>query len=275
MLDRIKTTSEIYFPRDDKEKFLFSCIWRVSDPNVHTRKETILPKGNAEIIFNLSNLISYIDPSTKTEQAVPFCFINGLNEIPFQLVKRGVQTFIGLQVSIPSLKVIFNTPPAVFNNAVMESVDVHQSLYNVGTRLMDTAVFSEQVDLILAWLKDRIASSRYQSDLKRFYQLWHEANVPKCSVKTLSENSFYSDRHFRRLVSNWFGLNTEQFILYKKYLTALHLIHDSEKTLTDIGLCAGYFDQSHFIREFKAYTHLRPGEYLKVRSDLKGHIFSD
>lgn len=275
MKDNLEAISEIYFPKNEKEKILFSCIWRVTDPNVHIRRETILPKGNAEIIFNLDCHSYYVDQSSGTEQEVPFCFVNGLNDIPFQLVKRGVQTFIGLQVSIPSLKAIFNTPAAVFNNAVMESGDVNHCLNDVGSRLMDTAVFSEQVDLILAWLNERIASSRYQGDLKRFYQLWHDTNVSNFSPRTLSEQSFYSDRHFRRLLSNWFGLNPEQFILYKKYLTALNLIHDSNKTLTDIGLSAGYFDQSHFIREFKSYTHMRPGEYFKRRSSLKGHLFSE
>ena len=67
-------------------------------------------------------------------------------------------------------------------------------------------------------------------------------------------------------------MNTETFILYNKYLSALKLLHTSDLSLTQIGLDAGYYDQSHFIREFKSYTNLTPKEYKASISDLPGHI---
>ena len=39
------------------------------------------------------------------------------------------------------------------------------------------------------------------------------------------------------------------------------LMFESDYSLTDIGLECGFSDQSHFIRQFKLYTGLRPQEY--------------
>ena len=68
-------------------------------------------------------------------------------------------------------------------------------------------------------------------------------------------------------------MNTETFLLYKKYLESLQLLHNPNLSLTQIGLKAGYYDQSHFIREFKSFTTLTPKDYQASITDLPGHIF--
>ena len=93
------------------------------------------------------------------------------------------------------------------------------------------------------------------------------------TVKKISDEICLSERQLRRFSTEWLGMNTEEYILYNKYLTSLQLLHDSKWTLTEIGLKAGYYDQSHFIREFKSYTELTPKEYRKIFTDFPGHIF--
>ena len=34
------------------------------------------------------------------------------------------------------------------------------------------------------------------------------------------------------------------------------------KNLTEVGYDCGYYDHAHFIRDFKEYAGLTPGEYL-------------
>lgn len=82
------------------------------------------------------------------------------------------------------------------------------------------------------------------------------------------------DRQLRRLSNEWLGMNTEEFILYNRYLSSLHFLHNSDLSLTQIDLEAGYYDQSHFIREFKSYTDLTPKEYQSSNTCLPGHIMS-
>lgn len=75
-----------------------------------------------------------------------------------------------------------------------------------------------------------------------------------------------------RFAQDWLGMNTEDFIQYHKYLYCLHLLRDSKQTLTEIAYEAGYYDQSHFIREFKSYTNLTPKQYREANVEFHGHI---
>ena len=71
------------------------------------------------------------------------------------------------------------------------------------------------------------------------------------------------------------GMNTEEILLYKKYLHSVHLIHHTDLSLTKIGYESNFSDQSHFIRSFKNYTNMTPGDYKNSKSFVKGHVYQD
>jgi AraC-like DNA-binding protein len=68
-------------------------------------------------------------------------------------------------------------------------------------------------------------------------------------------------------------MNTEEILLYKKYLHAVHLMHTTNLSLTEIAYRSRFSDQSHFIKTFKTYTNMTPGAYNRAKSAMKGHIY--
>ena len=71
------------------------------------------------------------------------------------------------------------------------------------------------------------------------------------------------------------GMNTEEVLLYKKYLHAVHLIHYTDLSLTKIAYQSNFSDQSHFIKSFRNYTNMTPGEYKGSKSIVQGHVYHD
>lgn len=69
------------------------------------------------------------------------------------------------------------------------------------------------------------------------------------------------------------GMNTEQTLLYLKYLKAINLIHYSGLSLTQIAYACEFSDQSHFIKVFKSFTELTPNEYKNRKSEIACHYF--
>jgi AraC-like DNA-binding protein len=70
-------------------------------------------------------------------------------------------------------------------------------------------------------------------------------------------------------------MNTEEMLLYKKYLHAVDLLHSSHLSLTQIAYQSGFVDQSHFIRSFRLFTQMTPGEYRQQKSHLPGHFYAN
>lgn len=269
-------SSDIYFPADEAEKLFLTCIWRVQEYNMGQRTETILPKGTVEIIFNLSDSIKYINPDLNIGKVVPRCYINGINFTPFHLVKSGEPQFLGIQLNYIGLKCLFDVNVKEFNNNVIEGSEVCKSLEVLYGRLFLKKTFNEQVEIIRNWIGQRISASKHYKAIHQIHHLFYSPRPNNITISELCLEKRITDRQLRRLSAEWLGMNTEAFLLYNKYISALNLLHSpSGLSLTQIGLEAGYYDQSHFIREFKSYTRLTPKEYQAlITSDAQpGHIF--
>ena len=85
----------------------------------------------------------------------------------------------------------------------------------------------------------------------------------------------YSPRQLSRKLTEATGMNTEEILLYKKYLHALDLIHQSDLSLTQIAYQSQFSDQSHFIRSFKTYSGMTPGVYKASKGFMKGHFYEN
>ena len=70
-------------------------------------------------------------------------------------------------------------------------------------------------------------------------------------------------------------MNTEEVLLYKKYLHAVDLIYHTGLSLTQIAYQSHFSDQSHFIKSFRAYSGMTPGEYKAGKSRIKGHMYQN
>jgi len=265
-------SSDIYFPSTETEKLFIKSIWRLQEYNIHERTEMILPKGTVEIIFNLSDTITYSNPPANIKTALPCCFINGINFKPFNLIKNGQQIFLGIQLNTIGLKGLFDIPVKEFNDTVVESSLVCKSLDVLYDQLFLEKTFDAQVKMIRKWICEKISVSKYFKSINNIHNLFYSNKLNALTVKEFCIDICISDRQLRRLSAEWLGMNTETFLLYNKYLLSLHLLHNSDLSLTQIGLEAGYYDQSHFIREFKSYTELTPKEYQAAVTGLPGHI---
>lgn len=269
----MRRTTDIYFPKSAIEKSFIKSIWRLSESDFQNRKEIILPKGTVEIIFNFSEKINYYNPSFQTSTLLPLVFVNGINFKPFELTKSGRQVFLGIQLNSIGLRLLFNISVKEFNNKVYNVADICPQLANLAEALFHENVFNKQVQIILSWIRRKSPSNCFQYSLNRIQKLMSFGDYHNLTVKKLSREICLSDRQLRRLSMDWLGMNTEEFILYQKYLNGLHLLHNSKQNLTEIGMEAGYYDQSHFIREFKSYTGMTPKQYRKSNAEFPGHIF--
>lgn len=74
------------------------------------------------------------------------------------------------------------------------------------------------------------------------------------------------EKRFRKTV----GSSPKKFASIVRFRNIIDLASD-RKNMTEIGLDAGYFDQAHFIKDFKSFTGITPEEYF--RKNQKPTIF--
>ena len=87
-------------------------------------------------------------------------------------------------------------------------------------------------------------------------------------VKEVARQSSYSERQLNRLFLAQIGMNIKDFARLTRFNYVLKHIQTSPCFFAALSQQAGYFDQAHFDKDFKAISGVTPQKYLKTMSDF-------
>ncbi|HEX4851703.1 MAG TPA: helix-turn-helix domain-containing protein [Puia sp.] len=82
-----------------------------------------------------------------------------------------------------------------------------------------------------------------------------------------------SNRYLQKVFVEKIGYSPKFFIRIVRFQQALHYLCAGKiGSLTALGYRAGYFDQAHFIREFKEFTGLAPSQFHPAKHPINQHF---
>jgi len=80
----------------------------------------------------------------------------------------------------------------------------------------------------------------------------------------IADQANMSDRQFRRVCLARTGLSPKQLCRTLRFRHALSKLRDAERgDLTGIAIDCGYYDQSHFVHEFREWSGFAPSEFMR------------
>lgn len=93
-------------------------------------------------------------------------------------------------------------------------------------------------------------------------------SLGQIGVKEVAWQSGYSERQLNRLFLTQIGMTVKSYARLTRFNYVLKHIHKSSCFFSTLSHQAGYFDQAHFDKDFKAISGVTPQEYLKTMSDF-------
>lgn len=88
-------------------------------------------------------------------------------------------------------------------------------------------------------------------------------------VGNLAAETGLSQRHLSRKFQEHIGLSPKEYLRVSRFILSLdNLKKHPVFSLTELALQSGYYDQAHFIRDYKEYTGYTPGQLLQARHIL-------
>lgn len=89
----------------------------------------------------------------------------------------------------------------------------------------------------------------------------------------LNQKIGYSQKHFIDLFKRHVGITPKAYLKIMRFQKAVNEIERQKKIdWTDISLDCGFYDQSHFINDFKLFSGFTPEEYSKLHMDYLNYI---
>ncbi|MDR3209534.1 MAG: helix-turn-helix domain-containing protein [Oscillospiraceae bacterium] len=89
-------------------------------------------------------------------------------------------------------------------------------------------------------------------------------------IADLAEETGYSARYIGRVFSDNLGLAPKSFAKFIRFQSTIGSLNAAgadgaeARSLTELAAARGYYDQSHFIREFRDLAAVTPGEYVRA-----------
>jgi AraC-like DNA-binding protein len=246
-----------------------NAIWQMEGIPSYSH-ETILPKGVIELIFSFSDAVAFGNCPGEQKATTPRCFVSGMNNTPLYLNAPSHQFFFGIELNPLAVKKILAIPPGTFLNSVTDLTLISKDFNGLWQQLGETGCFKQRVAIIHQWMGKKLYSF---CEREEAFSSYLNNALPSAPVTDLASRFCYSVRQLNRKANDLFGMSTESLVSYKRYLSSLKMLHHSPETLTAIGYECGFYDQAHFIREFKNYTGITPGAYRKQKSSRPAHLF--
>lgn len=143
-------------------------------------------------------------------------------------------------------------------NDVLGRETVHQLFAQMQERTQVTA----RLKLLDLWLMQRFRQGFAQADVIPFaLRALRQADAP-VSIAQLADNLYIGQRQLERIFREQVGMTPINYARLLRVAQVRNALKTQmNRTLTEIGADFGYYDQAHFIRDFKAVVGLTPGNY--------------
>ncbi|MGY6650473.1 DUF6597 domain-containing transcriptional factor [Wenyingzhuangia sp. IMCC45574] len=265
---------QTFLPQESLKEWV-KCYWNLESAYKNTPlKNTIIPDGTMKLIFHYGDTYRH-HPNNQESIILPKCFLIGQLTKPYVVEPLGVTGSFVVRFQPNGFSPFANIPiKEIQNTAVPLKTLFGNDGIRIGEQILTATSTAERIELIEEFLINRLTNkATIDLIIKTTVDTILEANG-QCSIHTLSEQNNTSRRQLTRKFSSTIGLSPKQLSKTVRIQNALKTLLKKEVTsLTDLAYENEYFDQAHFIKDFKEFTGLTPKEFYG--DDLKMSLIFD
>lgn len=264
------------FEPNENLQWLVKCYWTLDSPNEENpEKQTIVPDGCMEMIFHYKDLYrQYTDNGKSIIQ--PRCFVIGQLTQPLEIAPTGETGIFSVRFHPNGFRPFATIPiKRMENTAVsLEKIFGKEGL-EIEEKILSTHSTLERIHLIEVFLLERLKNAQMIDRIVKSTVETILTGNGQLSVDELSKQINSNRRQLERKFSSVIGLSPKQLSKTIRLQSTLKMLLDKNFTsLTTLAYENEYYDQAHFIKDFKEFTGLTPKEFygsnLKMSSLFYG-----
>jgi AraC-like DNA-binding protein len=139
-------------------------------------------------------------------------------------------------------------------------------------RLAATASAAERIALLESFLLQRLQLHALEPHRGVMAVVGAIAHDPSMRVSQANQMTGLSPRKLAEAFRAEVGLAPKAYQRVRRLQAALRQLDGGPLPGTMIAADVGYFDQAHFVREFRSFTAMTPKQYVTRRSWLPSHV---
>jgi AraC-like DNA-binding protein len=243
------------------------CYWILDAPKeIKPDKQRIIPDGCIEMIFHYGDLYKqYQEDGSCIVQ--PRCFVFGQLTQPLDIEPTGRTGIFAVRFNPDGFTPFATIPLNMMEN---RAVALTELFGNAGVQLeediLSAKTTDDRVKIIELFLTGRVGSAGL---IDRIIQSAITTMVTlngQLSVSDISKEMDINRRQLERRFAAVIGLSPKQLSkIIRLQATIKMLMNDEPGSLTSIAYEGNYYDQAHFIKDFKEFTGVSPKRFYSGR----------
>lgn len=235
----------------------------IGKPYIHR----VMADGCAEMIFHYQTPFDEIFVSDKIETSF-HSGLHGQSQHFRRFIVRQNFGIFGVYLYPFALPLLFSMPSDELTN---EMPDLPTLLGFDGADLEERMMLAknneERVAIISGFLEKRIAKNYHEEPavFSTISYIIHTKGI--ANVQQLAEQSCLSTRQFERKFKAFSGFSPKLYSRIIRFQAAMNMYGNAEKSLTEIAYECGYYDQSHFIHDFKEFSGQHPKLFFSGKAE--------
>lgn len=255
---------ETFDPHPDLAS-LVKCYWTLEVPaDSDAPKQRVIPDGCIEMYFILGDDVKrYTSDSEFIVQ--PRAMVFGQVTKPYYVQPTGYVNTFAVRFYPYGFANFINLP---LHDLADKETQLHKLFEQQSSKNLEQQIFSsnstkERISIIEEFLLGRLDD---QSTIDKIVESTINAltkSKGKESIKNLVKDDLSLRRSLERKFARQVGISPKQLSKIIRLQAALKMILNKQgEKLTQIAYESEYYDQAHFIKDFKEFTGTNPSDYL-------------
>jgi len=226
--------------------------------------DTVFPGGHMEIIFNLGEGI-WRSAANDAWQTTPPVELWGKITQPLAIKSIGPNKMLGIKFYAHSAAFFLSEEISAFNDRIADLRDLlGKPVRMLHEQLREEQDLAARVGLLERFLLRQLnGKAKGAGNITMVGKIVREMqqNPDPNTIKAIAGQYNISSRYLTRLFQQYTGVSPKLYDKIRRFQQSLRLITENRSSLTAIAYDCGYFDQSHFIRDFKHFAGITPSAY--------------
>ncbi len=246
---------------DPKERLnnLIECFWIAESKDSSPIVKKIIPDGFTEIIFHFGD--PYKIKLGNTWELQSKNLLAGQISSYFHLTNTGRSSMLGIKFKPTALTHLFD----------LDLSELTDNVLTLNSKLPQLSAWADQLYFLetnekrIEFIQDELVRMRpvipLQTSIDKAVDIVfsERGNI---SIGQICEAIDVSGRQLERLFKKYIGLSPKFYSRIIRFSYIFQTEQEKKMSWSELGLETGFYDQSHFIKNFKAFTGEDPSKYF-------------
>jgi AraC-like DNA-binding protein len=254
---------QVYTPTSELQPFV-KCFWSLDDERSDDPvKQRVLPDGCMEMIFHYGDLYKqYFEDGSNIIQ--PRSFVFGQISKYIEIAPTGISGIIAARFLPDGLTPFLDLPAYALEN---KAVSISEIFYEDGSKLEDDVLTADEnetrIKLIEKFLLSKLTESKTIDTITKSCVEVIFQSQGQIGVVELADKMNINRRNMERKFTSLIGISPKQLARVARLQATMKMLRQKNFTnLTSLAYENGYYDQAHFIKDFKEFTGLSPKSFF-------------